>query len=618
MAGGVLDCCSRRKKNKGPAPLFMRRVILTIVAISLYAVSGSAAVSALQAPPAPGEGREWSSGSSLWMRAGASEDLRPAGRRGTLRALGQEEAIEPVTGYLLRTAYIIPTNRTAQTHAVTSLRNALIQYQDWYREQMERNGFGPKTFGFETEADGITPKVHVVAVRETDEYLRGDLWERTLQAASAAGVPVWTPKQVWWLISEAHLQLTDGTIAGGTFLGASFGSGDDPGVGMIGGDALARFGPWFFTNDASFDEQLIPDIGPYALKQDVSFPWFEGTTFSSISSSVLGGALHEISHGFGQPHDFRNDNNFNGNLMGNGLRGFRGALFPVRYASDYTRLAYGSALALNVSRYFNPRARFTDNTRPSLNVTTAGTTTAENGLLRISFTASDAGGLSAAWLCWEGDRVDEMVLSGTTSAQSFSTAYYETGRANQYTVVAFDAQGNRTDTETSVTPQTGFNCAPQPFVQVSPPTAVVGQDVILMGTQSTDPDGAASGLQVEWDMDGDGNYETAPSNSKMFTTQFLSPGSRLIRARLTDPSGAQTVSAPMSLQIENLTLFIAWTANQVQLSWTGIADGFTLESTSTLNAPNWKRVTQAPVVIGNTSVISIPVAGMDAFFRLTK
>ena len=109
-------------------------------------------------------------------------------------------------------------------------------------------------------------------------------------------------------------------------------------------------------DDTPYAGEVVPEIGPYPLVQDVSFPWFEYTTFSSIASSIQGAFAHELGHAFGLPHDFRNDSNFRGTLMGNGLRGFRGAMYPERYPSDDMRLSYGAALSLNVSAYFNPGA----------------------------------------------------------------------------------------------------------------------------------------------------------------------------------------------------------------------------------------------------------------------
>src|SRR5262245_55481778 len=83
-------------------------------------------------------------------------------------SFAQPAPVGSVTGYVVRTAYIIPSNRTAQSNAVPNLRQALLLYQNWYRDQMIRNGFPAKTFRFETEADDLTPKVYVVNVAETD------------------------------------------------------------------------------------------------------------------------------------------------------------------------------------------------------------------------------------------------------------------------------------------------------------------------------------------------------------------------------------------------------------------------------------------------------------------
>ena len=76
-------------------------------------------------------------------------------------------------GPMLRVAYVIPSNRTAQPDGVANLQHAIKEGQQFFKEQMEQNGFGPKTFVFETEGDGVTPLIHVVHVAETDEYLRG-------------------------------------------------------------------------------------------------------------------------------------------------------------------------------------------------------------------------------------------------------------------------------------------------------------------------------------------------------------------------------------------------------------------------------------------------------------
>ncbi len=450
---------------------------------------------------------------------------------------------------MVRIAYVIPSNRAPHGQAVANLQSILPRYQEWYRDQMERNGFGPKSFLFEILPDGVTPRVHVVFVSETDDYLRGDLWTRTISVAQAAGVPVWSTGQDWLLIPEAHLQNSDGSILGGVALGASLGSGSDPGTAVLGSVALRLLSPTSLADNRPYDGLTIPEIGPYPLRQSVSFPWFEGSTISSVSSSQAGAALHELSHGLGLGHDLRNDENFHGNLMGNGLRGFRNELYPDLYPTDETRLGYGDALVLGVSRYFNPDVHITDEVKPTLAITTTGTVVPVNGLLRIDFAASDPGSLTAAVLRINGDTVGELPLAGAAVSASFLTPYYDPGMAASYTISVYDAQGNRRDASTTITPTPGFNRAPRPSFKLLPSTARAGAPVVLDASASTDPDHASSSLIVEWDINGDGVFDISPTTSRTLTATFPTVGTRLIRVRLTDPAGAQTISTPIALRV---------------------------------------------------------------------
>ena len=65
---------------------------------------------------------------------------------------------------MVRVAYLVPSNRTPQDGAVENLRDGLRWMQRWYADQMDRHGFGPKTIHFETEPDGVTPKVYTLRV----------------------------------------------------------------------------------------------------------------------------------------------------------------------------------------------------------------------------------------------------------------------------------------------------------------------------------------------------------------------------------------------------------------------------------------------------------------------
>jgi hypothetical protein len=410
---------------------------------------------------------------------------------------------------------------------------------------MDRWGFGPKTFRFE---GGAGPTVHTVSTPTTAAQIRTDIWGQTISAAQGAGLSIWSSGQVWFLVSEAHQQQPDGDVVGGTALGGSFGSGDDAGTAMLGGDTVFRLNPASLTNTATYHGQIVPEIGPYPLVQGVSFPSFEQNTFSSIGSSVQGAAMHELGHAFGLPHNSLNDANFNGNLMGNGLRGVRGVLEPKLFPADDTRLSFASALMLSTSRYFNPGNTFNDNTRPALTVSTSGSVTPVNGLLPIAFSGSDSSGLSAAVLLRGGEVIGQMPLSGNSVSETFRTAYYEPGQASEFEVLLFDRQGNRQSRTVTLTPNPVNNRAPRPSISIDHSIVRIGQSIFLEAAASSDPDNSGA-LRVEWDLNGDGAFDTAPSQTLNFLTLFTTPGTRQVTARITDAQGASTVSAPIALRV---------------------------------------------------------------------
>lgn len=464
----------------------------------------------------------------------------------------------PAYNHIVRIGYVIPQNRAPQSSGVANLQDLMPRAQAWYAEQMDRNGFGPKTFGFETEADGVTPKVHIVKVGVDDDFLQSqpiDIYTNTIAASKAAGLTIGEPGEAWLLIPESHVQNPDGSIDYGLFLGSGQEStGSHSGIVVFGSDSLFRLDDTSLVDNQTYDGQVVPELGPYPLVEGVSFPWFEGNSFSSIASSAQGAAIHELTHAFALGHDFRNDENFHGNLMGNGLRGFRGATHPDLYPQDDMRLAYASALVLNSSRYFFPDQPFTgsDDTRPGLGITTSGAVNPINGLLEINFNASDSGsGVTAALLRRNGNTIGELPLSGSVVIGQFVTPYYEPGVTDSYSISVYDALGNRRDAEVQIFVNPGFNRAPQPQIKVSPSVAEIGESVLLDASRTADPDHDNSQILVEWDLDGDGNYDTTLSTNKVLSTSFSNSGTYLVSARTTDPAGAQSISAPIAVRISD-------------------------------------------------------------------
>jgi hypothetical protein len=145
----------------------------------------------------------------------------------------------------------------------------------------------------------------------------------------------------------------------------------------------------------------------------------------------------------------------------------------------------------------------------------------------------------------------DMALSGPEVETSISTFDYRPGFLEEWQVLALDGQGNVGRTPSvflSVAP--GYNRAPVPFVDVHPSLARVGETIRLDAGRSEDPDGVASTLTVEWDLDGDGLFNTVPTTEKTYLVRYEQAGVYRVVARLTDAVGDASIIMPFGIRIE--------------------------------------------------------------------
>lgn len=70
--------------------------------------------------------------------------------------------------------------------------------------------------------------------------------------------------------------------------------------------------------------------------------------------------------------------------------------------------------------------------------------------------------------------------------------------------------------------------------------------------------------------------------------------------------------------IADVTLGIARSGKDLQLSWLAAATGFELQETASLTAPDWKAVSAAPVVQGDKNVVTLTPGTGTMFYRLAK
>ena len=80
------------------------------------------------------------------------------------------------------------------------------------------------------------------------------------------------------------------------------------------------------------------------------------------------------------------------------------------------------------------------------------------------------------------------------------------------------------------------NLPPTARFSVVPAVPAVGQSVRLDGSLSSDPEGPLA--RFEWDLDGNGSFETNGGRSPATSTSFATPGEKFIVLRVTDERGA--------------------------------------------------------------------------------
>jgi hypothetical protein len=489
----------------------------------------------------------------------------------------------PGDGYRLTVFYVIPSNRSEQPNARVQLQDYVLRMRAWYGEEMARLGYGNKSFIYETDPNDLTslkPKINVVLARHTDSYFQGNIWGETLASVAeylGADPAIWpwqsnNPAGELVLVVVETQILRFGGMVDGAFVGGTEGGAGWPfrGVAVVSGDDLARFSASLLTDNRLYDGLLADNTLYYGLSvplglnpppllpliQDVTFPWWEGTTVSSISSSAQGAALHELSHGLGLWHECQNDANFNGNLMCNGLRGIRGSLNPTLYPNDDTRLSKGAARLLNYNRFFNTtntQKDFTgDNNPPYVTITTQNVTVPVNGQCPVTFSASDMDStLAGALLIRDGEVVAEMPLTGNNVSTTLATYDYVPGQSYNWLIQVFDTQGNLGfSPDVSITCATGYNRAPQPYIKISKRLLNINESVILDAGQSLDPDGRTTRMAVQWDLNGDGIYDTPFSRTKTYTTTYGIPGVYQIVARLRDERNSMSKSVPIGIRVQ--------------------------------------------------------------------
>ena len=232
----------------------------------------------------------------------------------TLFALPNSFAQEVLSQPSVRLVYFLPNDRPARPDRVSALRQLIKDAQQFYADEMQRHGFGRKTFTIETDKNG-EPMVHHIDGKFTEEYYYKE----------------GTGYKVWEEISEhfdnfQHIYFTVIDL-----------SSEILHNGQSCGEASLTFFPqgeerilWRMRNITPGDEVR----GGFVIT-----PASGDCVEDNRGRHKLGTPIHELGHAFGLEHDFREGHDSD---------------YVMAYGPQ-RRLSMCAAEWLFVSRFFNTR-----------------------------------------------------------------------------------------------------------------------------------------------------------------------------------------------------------------------------------------------------------------------
>ncbi len=219
--------------------------------------------------------------------------ITSGGSDGTIR-FWDVESYQEDDQDIVRIIYFIPRDSTAQFDIWIKLNSLVRRVQEFYADQMEINGFGRKSFTFETDEFGNTI-VHQVNGIFNDWYYHSDTNHKIQQELRSMYDMT---KDVYLIVAELSTQTVETENTCG--IGGSVWLEKELRVKSHGGYALIP------ASGKCFDDQV-------------------GTHTTA----------HELGHAFGLEHDFRDND------------------YIMSYGESPEMLSYCAAEWLSVSRFFN-------------------------------------------------------------------------------------------------------------------------------------------------------------------------------------------------------------------------------------------------------------------------
>ena len=329
----------------------------------------------------------------------------------TLIVLPRSFAQGPLEQPSIRLVYFLPNDRPARPDRIEALRQLIKETQQFYADEMERHGFGRKTFRVETDRGG-EPIVHRFNGRFNERHYYEPLtdfkvWEEFFQQVNDL-------QHVYLIAIDLSYESLNGGESGGLG-GVTFRPSDGDRPSFSFGSAAVRH------RDETSGEKVLGGSAMMPASGDI---FYDTRGFLHPLRLIT----HELAHAFGLDHDFSDPDSAVGG------RGFRFSECDTEW--------------LSASRFFNSKA-VSEDASGNIQLISAPIYSAEGIALR--FEVTDADGLHQAqllvpengsWGPWK--LIDCQALDGQTQRVEFVNAELAVAPVERVMLQFMDDLGNIT------------------------------------------------------------------------------------------------------------------------------------------------------------------------------